>query len=118
MANDFKRETKSGLSNNSGSPTSLYTCASSKSSIIIGFTLTNKTTNDVTVHAYIDTAISGDEDAFLCHNLTVPASSTVELTMGKVVLTHDGSNGDVVKAYASAASAIDVVLSILEDVNS
>jgi len=117
MANTFLRKTKSGLTT-SGSPTSLYTCASSKSSIIIGFVLTNKTTSDATVHAYIDTAISGNEDAFLCHNLNVPASSTVELSMGKVVVTHDGSNGDVIKAYASTGSAIDVTLSILEDVNS
>ena len=33
------------------------------------------------------------------------------------MITHDGSNGDVVKAYASAASAIDIHLSVLEDVN-
>ena len=117
MANTFLRKTKSSLPL-VGAPVSLYTCASSKSSIIIGFTLCNKTTSDATVTAYIDTAISGEEDANICFGLNVPANSTVELTMGKVVVTHDGSNGDVIKAYASTASAIDVILSILEDVNS
>lgn len=115
--NTFKRFTKASLSNNSGSPTTVYSAASNKTSIIIGCLLVNKTTTDATVHVYNDTAISGDADTFICHNLTVPRSSTVELSLGKVVITHDGSNGDVVKAYASAASAIDIHLSVLEDVN-
>ena len=117
MANTFLRKTASNISNNSGSPTTIYTCATNKTSIIIGCLLTNKTANEVTASVLLDTAISGDADAYLCFDLQLPPKSSAELSMGKVVLTHDNSNGDVIKAHASAASAVDVILSILEDVN-
>ena len=77
----------------------------------------NKTANDVTVTVSLDTTITGNDDASLCSGLTLPGNSTAELSMGKIVLTHDNTNGDIIKAHASAASAVDVILSILEDVN-
>ena len=49
-----KRFTKASLSNSSGSPTTVYSAASNKTSIIIGCLLVNKTTSDVTVHVYND----------------------------------------------------------------
>ena len=117
MANDFKRFTKADISNNSGAPSTVYTCATNKTTIVVGCLVCNKTTNDVTVTVSIDTAITGNDDVNLCSGLKLPANSTAELSMGKIVLTHDNTNGDIVKAHASAASAVDVILSILEDVN-
>ena len=117
MANDFKRFTKADISNNSSAPSTVYTCATNKTTIVVGCLVCNKTANDVTVTVLIDTTITGNDDVNLCSALKLPANSSAELSMGKIVLTHDNTNGDVVKAHASAASAVDVILSILEDVN-
>lgn len=117
MANDFKRFTKANISNNSSSPSTVYTCATNKTAIVVGCLVCNKTANDVTVTVTLDTTITGNDDINFCSGLKLPANSSAELSMGKIVLTHDNTNGDVVKAHASAASAVDVLLSILEDVN-
>ena len=117
MANDFKRFTKANISNSSSSPSTVYTCATNKTAIVVGCMVCNKTANDVTVTVTLDTTISGQDDARLCDALKLPANSTAELSMGKIVLTHNNTNGDAIKAFASAASAVDVILSILEDVN-
>lgn len=117
MANDFKRFTKADISNNSSAPSTIYTCATNKTTIVVGCMVCNKTANDVTVTVTLDTTITGNDDAALCNDLKLPANSTAELSMGKIVLTHDNTNGDIIKAHASAASAVDVILSILEDVN-
>ena len=116
MANDFKRATASDISSNSGSPTTIYSCATNKTSIIIGALLVNKTANPVLTSVLLDTTIVGNDDAYLCYNLEIPPNSSVELSMGKIVLTHNNTNGDSIVAHCSASSAVDIILSILEDV--
>lgn len=118
MSNVFKRATKSSISNTAGTASTIYTCAANKTAIIVGCLLTNKTSSEVSVHVKLDTSIAGNDDAFLCSGLMIPGNATVELSMGKIVLTHDNTNGDVITAYASQSSAVDVILSLLEDVNS
>ena len=117
MANDFKRFTKADISNNSSAPSTVYTCATNKTTIIVGCMVCNKTANEVSVTVSLDTTITGNDDVNLCNGLKLPPNSTAELSMGKIILTHDNTNGDIIKAHASAASAVDVILSILEDVN-
>ena len=63
--NTFKRLTKQNISNNSGSPSTIYTAATNKTSIVIGCLLCNKLSSQVTASVYIDTAISGNDDVFL-----------------------------------------------------
>ncbi len=115
--NTFKRITKASLSSSSGSPTSVYTVPTSKTTILIGCLITNKTTTAATVNVKIDTAITAQDDVMLTNAMSIPANSSVELSMGKIVLNHDGSNGDTLKVWGSAASTFDITLSILEDVN-
>ena len=54
--NTFKRLTKQNISNNSGSPSTIYTAATNKTSIVIGCLLCNKLSSQVTASVYIDTA--------------------------------------------------------------
>ena len=115
--NTFKRVTKANISSASGSPTTLYTVPSGKTSIIIGCLITNKTTSPATINVQIDTSITAQDDVFITSGLNVPPNSGIEIAMGKVVLTHDSSNGDIVKAYGSASTTFDITLSVLEDVN-
>ena len=115
--NTFKRITKSNIGNGIGSETTVYSVPSGKTSIVIGVLITNKSTNEVDVTLRIDTSIAGQDDVDLLSAVKVYPKTSTELILGKLVLSHDTTNGDVVKAYASAASAIDITFSFLEDVN-
>ena len=54
---------------------------------------------------------------FIVKNATIPAGSSLEIMSGnKLVLMNDGSNADNLEALASAASSVDITVSVLEDV--
>ena len=54
---------------------------------------------------------------FIVKNATIPAGSSLEIMSGnKLVLMNDGSNADNLEALASAASLVDITVSVLEDV--
>ena len=115
--NTFNRASKSSISTNNASPSTIFTVGASETSIITGCLISNKASNQALVSVYVDTDISNEDDAFLCYNLQVPANGAVELSLGKIVIKHDGSGGDVVKAYSDGISDCDIILSILENVN-
>ena len=115
--NTFKRFTSEDISNNSSSPTTIYTCATNVSSILIGFLVCNKLPNEIKFTSFIETTIVGSDNSYLVKDLLIPANTSTEIVYGKIVLAHDNVNGDVLKCYSDTASAIDVTLSILEDVN-
>ena len=96
----------------------VYTVPSGKNSIIIGCLLCNKTGSGITADVFIDTAISGgnNADVYLVKGIQIPGGSSLEIVEGKVVLTHDGSNGELLRALSSTGSALDIVVSVLEEV--
>ena len=119
MANDFKRICTPDISNSSN--TTIYGVpagagSSALESIVIGITCANKSTSGVTVSIFIDNE-DGSNDVFVVKNATIPAGASLEVMAGnKLVLQNDGSNGDNLEALASAASAVDITVSVLEDV--
>ena len=119
MANDFKRFCTPNVSNSGNS--TIYAVpagagSSALESIVIGITCANKTTSGVTVDIFIDNE-DGSNDVFIVKNASIPAGASLEVMSGnKLVLQNDGSNGDNLEALASAASAVDVTVSVLEDV--
>jgi len=114
MANDFKRfcVPSVGTSN-----TTLYTVpGSSKESIVIGITMANKSNSGITGSIFIDNE-DGSNDVFIVKDASIPAGASLEVMSGnKLVLQNDGSNGDNLEAICSAASSVDVTVSILQDV--
>ena len=119
MANDFKRICTPNISNSSNSTIYAVPAGSSSSaveSIVIGFTCSNKTTSGVTVDIFIDNE-DGSNDVYIGKNLSIPAGASLEVMAGnKLVLMNDGTNGDNLEALASAGSAVDITVSVLEDV--
>ena len=119
MANDFKRICTPDISNSSN--TTIYGVpagagSSALESIVIGITCANKTTSGVTIDIFIDNE-DGSNDVFIVKNATIPAGASLEVMSGnKLVLMNDGTNGDNLEALASAASSVDVTVSVLEDV--
>ena len=119
MANDFKRICTPDISNSSN--TTIYGVpagagSSALESIVIGITCANKTTSGVTISIFIDNE-DGSNDVFIVKNATIPAGASLEVMSGnKLVLQNDGTNADNLEALASAASSVDVTVSVLEDV--
>jgi hypothetical protein len=122
MANDFKRFTAAALSNNTGaSADAVYTVpagsgSSALESIVIGITIANTTTSDRTFDLFLDN-YTGSDDAYLAKGVAIPANTSVEFMQGnKIVLQNSGSAGDVLRASADSGSALDITVSVLEDV--
>ena len=119
MANDFKRFCVPNVSNSSN--TTLYAVPAGASSaalesIVIGITMANKTSSGITASIFIDNE-DGSNDVYIVKDATIPAGSSLEVMSGnKLVLQNDGTNGDNLEALCSAASSLDVTVSVLEDV--
>jgi len=118
MANDFKRFC---VPNVGTSNTTLYgvpagASSSALESIVIGITMSNKTTSGITASIFIDNE-DGTNDVFIVKDATIPAGSSLEVMSGnKLVLQNDGTNADNLEGIASAANSLDVTVSVLEDV--
>ena len=119
MANDFKRICTPDISNSSN--TTIYgvpagSSSSALESIVIGITCANKTSSGVTIDIFIDNE-DGSNDVYIGKNLSIPAGASLEVMAGnKLVLQNDGTNADNLEALASAASSVDITVSVLEDV--
>ena len=115
MANTFKTVTKSSVSTNSGSPTTIYTVPSSTTSIVLGLMLANKGASSFDVSAVLSSSTtnggaSQNADVHLLTSVAVENGSSLEIMSGqKYVL----QTGDAIKVFASDSN-IDVILSFME----
>ena len=122
MANDFKRFAKPSVGTSTGaSAAAVYTVpagagSSALESIIIGITLANKGSTGETASVFLDNE-DGSNDVFIVKDATIPAGSSLEVMSGnKIVVQNDGSNADVVRVSCGTASALDALITVLEDV--
>ena len=90
--------------------TSIYQCPSSTTAIVILCQVANVDgTNAATVNVdYYDS--SATQAKALAHTISVPADSSFNPIGGKLVL----EAGDQLRAWASAASDLEIVVSVLE----
>ena len=118
MANDFKRICTPSVGT---SLAAIYTVPAGAGSaaletIVIGITLANKSSSGINASIFIDNE-DGSNDVFIVKDASIPAGSSLEVMSGnKLVLQNDGTNGDNLEAICSAASSLDVTVSVLEDV--
>ena len=118
MANDFKRFC---VPNVATSNTTLYGVPAGASSsaletIVIGITMANKSASGITASIFIDNE-DGSNDVFIVKDASIPAGASLEVMAGnKLVLQNDGTNADNLEGIASAASSLDITVSVLEDV--
>ena len=113
MANTFKVVTKSGVT----SEDTIYTVASSTTTVILGLVLGNTTTSQTTATVTLSSntgnrAGGNDEanqDVELITNAPIPAGSSLEMLAGNKVVME---TTDLLKVTGSGAT--DVCLSIME----
>ena len=79
---------------------------------VIGIRCCNVLTSTIEVDVFIE---NSSNDHFLAKGVVVPPNSAIELIQGgaKIVL----KNGDVLKAFASTASACDVLVSFVDSIS-
>ena len=110
MAQDFERSYASSISNSSGSPTTIVT--SNSDDALISIRLVNKHTASVSVSVVI---ASGGTTYNVIKDAPIPVGGSLELidSGSKIVI----QTGDVVKAYADTASAVDCLISFVDSIS-
>ena len=110
MANTFKVKTKDGSSVGANTDMTIYTCPSSTQTTIIGMSIANITSSQITVDVKL-TNNDGD-NIFIVKNAPVPASSSLVPIGGDQKLVMEASDALVVQS--DTANSADTALSILE----
>jgi len=112
MANAFLSETDTGIGT---SPATILTCGASTETTVIGLSISNIVTSQITVDVQLDASgrTSGAEDSvYIVKDAPIPVGGSLVVVGGdqKLVL----EPGDTVKVTSSQASSADVVLSHLD----
>ena len=119
MANTFKVINFAAEPNSAGTPFTMYTVASSTTTVVLGLVLANINTTAVTAEVELvsDTGNRGGNNdvangtSFLVKDVSIPAGSSLELLSGgKVVLEAT----DEIKIDCSVADKLSGTLSIME----
>ena len=116
MANTFKVITRDVAPNASGTPETLYTVQSGSTVIVLGLTLANVHTSQVTgtvqlVSTTTQTSQTQNTTAHIVKDIPLPVGSTVEIMAGnKIVL----NVGDIIKIDCSVADKVSATMSYME----
>ena len=111
MAQNFQRTLNQNISNDSGSATELRAAANTNDAII-GVRCTNTSGSSVDITVYVR---NSSTNYHIIKTAPIPTGGSLELIDGgsKVVL----QSGDSVEAYASAASSVDIILSVVDAIS-
>ena len=107
MANDFTNAKAVGVT----SQTTVYTAPASKDSIVLELDIANTTSSAVTASAKVYDATDG-LFAHIVKDAPIPTGGALQVISGQKVVLMTGDYLCVV-----ASGAVDVVCSVLEDVN-
>ena len=89
-------------------PTGVASLDSGKAQIMIGCMVSNR----LTVSTNVTVAVrNGATVTYLCKALAIPAGDAIEIVQGKIVMVA----GDEIEVSASAASAVDCIVSVLKN---
>lgn len=112
MANTFTKTTKSSLSTadvTSSTATNITTVGGGTTLIVLSILVSNKTGSSANSNIYI--LPSTGDPVFIIKNAPVPSGSTLEIISGNKLILN---TGDVLRASSDTASALDIVISYLQ----
>ena len=110
MANAFKTKTFDGSSTNANTDMTIYTCPASTETTIIGLTIANITTAQITVDVKFEN--NDGNNVFLIKDAPIPTGSAFVPIGGDQKIVMEAS--DVLKVRSDTANSADTTLSILE----
>ena len=107
MANSFKLITDTGVGT---SPATVHTGASATETTIIGMSIANIHTSQITIDVQLEN--NDGDNIYLIKAAPVPVGSSIIVVGGEQKVVMNAS--DVLKVTSNVASSADVALSILE----
>lgn len=108
MANAFKNSVVSDIGTTA---TAIYVAPAGVSATIIGITLANTTSNDVTIDIELEDTSAGTS-AYMIKGVLIPTAQSF-IPVGdeqKVVI----ETGDILKVKSDTAASVDAIVSVLE----
>tara|TARA_S200002703_G_scaffold129641_1_gene116749 strand:+ start:522 stop:875 length:354 start_codon:yes stop_codon:yes gene_type:complete len=115
MASTFKNKWAENV--NHSAAEDVYTTQSNTTSIVIGLTLTNNSSSDITATVTLYDAVTGEvspndtNDIVFLNAVSIPKNTALEIMRGnKIVL----ETGDKIKVQASAQDSLNVFATLLE----
>ena len=116
MANTFKVITRDVAPASAGSPETLYTVQTGSTIIVLGLTLANVHTAQVTATIKLtstttQTSQTQTTTAHIVKDIPLPVGSTVEIMAGNKIILNAG---DIIKVACSVADKVSVIMSYME----
>ena len=107
MANTFKNEVFAGGNTAANTDIIVYTCPSSTTTVVIGLSVANLITDQITV----DVKLNAGTTVHVAKNLPIPAASSFEFMSGNKVILEAG---DSIIVQSDTANSVDIVMAIME----
>lgn len=107
MANTFKNKVFDGSSTIADATMNVYTVPSSTTTVVIGLTLANTTTSQITADIKLNTG----QSVFLAKNIPIPSGSSFEYMAGNKIIMEAGHT---LQVSSNTADSLDTVASIME----
>ena len=111
MANTFRLINNAIMPSSSGTPVALYTAGSGKTTIILGLTLANVHTSQVTASVTVIDSSNSNETSHVIKDVPIPVGSSIEIMSGNKIVVEAG---DSVKVDCSVADKVSATMSIME----
>ena len=108
MANTFKSYTKANIGT---STTDAYTVPALTTTVVIGFTLSNTTGDQVTASVIINKSDVAKDDVYLVKNIPLPNGSSFEFNAGNKIILEPG---DKIQVTSDTVTSVDAIISVLE----
>ena len=108
MANTFKNAALADVNN--AAYDTLYTAPASTTTVVLGLAVANKSSQAVEVQVQFSDS-SGGTTHQLLENVSIPGQTTLETLAGQKYILE---TGDALKVQSGTASALDVVLGVME----
>ncbi len=107
MANTFKNKVFNGSNTTANSDMTVYTVPSSTTTVVIGLTLSNTSSSQIT----IDIKLNAGQVVFLAKDIPIPAASSFEYMGGNKIVMETGHS---LILQSDTANSLDTVASIME----
>ncbi len=107
MANTFKNKVYDGANTSANAIMSVYTVPSSTTTVVIGLTLANTASSQITA----DIKLSAGSTIFLAKDIPIPAGSSFEYMAGNKIIMEAGHT---LKVASNTADSLDTTMSIME----
>ena len=115
MANSFKTITRDIAPASAGTPETIYTTQSSTRAVILGLTLANVHSAQVTasvtlVSTTTQTSQTQNTTAYIVKDAAIPVGSSLSVLDGKIIV----NAGDIIKVDCSVTDKVSVIMSYME----